>query len=85
MATRVNADSADHTYEYSGHTFTGQELGYHLGARGFPTTVFLFSDGNYLTPLPGFVEAENIMSVLSFLATDAFESESFEEYLARTR
>lgn len=85
VATRVNGDDSDTVYEFRGHSFTGQELGYHLGARGFPTTVFLFSDGNYLTPLPGFVDSENILFVLSFLATDAFENESFEDYLARTR
>lgn len=85
VVTRVDGDNSEDTYRFRDHALTGTELGYRLGARGFPTSVFLFPDGNYLTPLPGFVDADNFLTVLQYLATDAFEDESFEEFLGRTQ
>lgn len=85
VVTRVDGDNSEETYGFRDQTLTGSELGYHLGARGFPTTVFLFSDSRYLTPLPGFVEPANFINVLRYLATDAFEDESFEEFQRRTK
>jgi thioredoxin-related protein len=79
IATRVDGDSSEQ-YSFLGHTFSGTELAAQLGARGFPTTVFLFSSGQYIAPLPGFVDHERFVPVLSYISTDAFESQSFEEY-----
>jgi thioredoxin-related protein len=81
IATRVDGDSSDE-YSFMGRTFTGTELAFQLGARGFPTTVFLFPSGDYLTPLPGFVEHAMFVPVLRYLSTDAFETQSFEEFTA---
>lgn len=79
VATRVDGDS-DRPYTFMGRTFTGTQLAGQLGAQGFPTTVFLFSSGQYLTPLPGFVPSEMFVPVLQYISTDAFESQSFEEF-----
>lgn len=85
VVTRVDGDNAEDSYGFRDAKLTGSELGYHLGARGFPTTVFLFSDSKYLTPLPGFVEPTNFIHVLRYLATDAFEDETFEEFTRRVK
>lgn len=82
IATRVNADSSDDTYNLHGQTLTGIELGYHLGARGFPTTVFLSDEAQYLAPLPGFVAGADFLKVLRYIGTDAYETQDFETFLA---
>jgi thioredoxin-related protein len=79
VATRVDGDS-DRQYNFMGRSFTGTQLAGQLGAQGFPTTVFLFSTGQYLTPLSGFVPSEMFVPVLQYISTDAFESQSFEEF-----
>jgi thioredoxin-related protein len=81
IATRIDGDSSE-TYDFMGYNLTGSQLAGQLGARGFPTTVFLFPTGEYLTPLPGFVEHGMFVPVLKYLATDAFEKQSFEEFTA---
>lgn len=80
VATRVNADDPEDTYQYREHELSGPELGYHFNARGFPTTAFLLSSGDFLTPLPGYVEASDFLSVLRYIATDSYESTSFEDF-----
>lgn len=79
IATRIDGDS-DKQYSFMGHTFSGRELAAQLGAQGFPTTVFLYPTGQYLTPLPGFVERGRFLPVLRYISTDAFETTSFEDF-----
>lgn len=82
ITTRVNGDSSDDSYHLHGRTLSGVELGYHLGARGFPTTVFLNDEAQYLAPLPGFVAGADLMTVLRYIATDAYETQDFETFMA---
>ncbi|MFW5955108.1 MAG: thioredoxin family protein [Rhodothermales bacterium] len=80
ISTRVDADSSEEVYSLHDNELNGSEMGQYLGVRGFPTTVFLFSDSRYITPLPGFVESNNFLQVLKFIATDAFETQSFDDF-----
>lgn len=79
--TRLNLDETEKTYEFKGYTLTPSQLGSALGATGTPTTVFLASNGDYITRLPGFVNAEDYLNVLRFIQTKAYENTSFQEYL----
>ena len=51
-----------------------------LGASGTPTTVFLDSDGSYVTRLPGYHPADRFLEVLRFIGTEAYREMTFEEY-----
>jgi thioredoxin-related protein len=78
---RLNIDSVDDAVDFRGYRVTSAELAMGLGASGTPTTVFLDSAGNYITRLPGFVGADEFLQVLRFIGTEAYKSQSFENFL----
>lgn len=77
---RLNIDEMDDTLSFKGYTLSSAELAMGLGASGTPTTVFLDADGDYITRLPGYLGPEDFLTVLRFIATDAYRNQSFEEF-----
>ncbi|MBT8401133.1 MAG: thioredoxin fold domain-containing protein [Rhodothermia bacterium] len=77
---RLNIDEMDDTLSFKGYTLSSGELAMGLGASGTPTTVFLDTDGDYITRLPGYLGPEEFLTVLRFIATDAYLTKSFEEF-----
>lgn len=79
---RLDIDDSETRHDFKGYDLTSQELGYGLGAEGTPTTVFLDSNGDYITRLPGYADLEMFRQVLHYIGTKAFEEQTFEEYAA---
>lgn len=79
--TRLNLDETEQTHEFKGYTLTPSQLGSALGATGTPTTVFLASNGDYITRLPGFVGPDDYLNILKFIQTKSYETLSFQEYM----
>ena len=80
--TRLDFDATDRDVAFKGDTFTMQQMAYLLGAQGVPTVAFLAPDGNYITHVPGFVERDDFLDVLRFIATEAYKEQSWEEFVA---
>ncbi len=80
---RLNIEEDDQVIDFKGYSLTPAELASGLGAEGTPTTVFLASNGDYITRLPGFLEASEFIHVLKYIGSGAFESEPFQEYRGR--
>jgi thioredoxin-related protein len=78
---RINIGIADDTLSYKGYTLTSAQLGAGFGATGTPTTIFLESDGTYITRLPGFHEYDEFFRVLRFVGSESFRDMSFADYL----
>jgi len=55
------------------------------GVKGLPTLWFLSADGKRLTRLDGFVSAENLLPLLEFVATKAYETYDYQPWLERRR
>lgn len=83
IVSRLNIDEADDVVRFRGFEVSSAELAMGLGASGTPTTVFLTSTGDYITRLPGFVGPDEFMQVLAFIATEAYQTDSFESWLSR--
>ncbi len=77
---RLNIDEMDDSLSFKGYTLSSAELAMGFGASGTPTTVFLSPDGDYITRLPGYLGPEDFLTVLRFIATDAYQSQSFDEF-----
>ena len=77
---RLNLDDAETRHSFLGQDLTSQELGYALGAQGTPTTVFLTSEGEYITRCPGYWNLESFTKAVQFVATGAWEHQSFSEF-----
>ncbi len=78
---RVNGEESEDVIAFKEYTLSSQMLAQALGASGYPTTVFLASDGSYVTKLPGFSAPPDFLNVLGFISTDAYLTQDFEAYL----
>ena len=81
IATRLDGENQSDSLRFREYTLTPSELALGFGTEGYPTTVFLDSDGQYITRLPGFVNASKFTHVLSYVGTGAFKSVSYQDYL----
>lgn len=81
VMTRLDLDQANDTLDFMGYTLSSQILASSLGATSTPTTVFLASDKEYITRLPGFHQPAFFQQVLSFVGSDAVFETTFEAYL----
>lgn len=80
VLTRLNRDDTETTHTYRGERFTSLRLAQTLHADGVPTIVLLAPGGDYLLHLSGFVEPEPLHAVLSYVASGAYRTVSFEAY-----
>ena len=79
---RLNIDEEEDIIEFKGFTLTPAELAAGLGAEATPTTVFLDADGEYITRLPGFVDADEFKNVLKYIGSGVFRQKSYEAFRA---
>lgn len=80
---RLNIDEEENKISFMGYELSSAELASGLGAEGTPTIVFLSSKGEYITRLPGFIEADEFIYVLKYISDGSFKTESFKEYRSR--
>ncbi len=80
VLTRLDAENREDSIQFRDYTLTPADLSTGLGAQGFPTTVFLDADSEYITRLPGFLEAGEFLHVLGYVGSEAFIEQTFEEY-----
>ena len=81
VITQLNLEDFETEVSYKEHTLSIAELAYGLGASGTPTTVFLDGEGNYITRLEGFHPVDDFLNVLKFIASEAYTSQSFAEFM----
>lgn len=81
--TRLDIEATDDTVRYKDHTVSSSELAVGLGAQATPTTVFLDANGDYVTRLPGYVDAEGFMHVLRYLGTGAYRHQSYDDFVGQ--
>ena len=79
--TRLDIEDVETKLQFKGYDLTAAELAAGLGAEATPTTVFLDSEGDYITRLPGFVPPQDFQQVLEYIGSQAFKEKSFQDYL----
>lgn len=84
VLTRLDGENQSDSLRFREFTLTPSELAIGLGAQGYPTTVFLDAEGEYITRLPGFSEAPSFLTVLSYVGSNAFQQVTFDEYRTRS-
>lgn len=78
---KLNAE-ANEKISYAGQSMSPAEFARGMGVNGYPATVFLKSNGDPITLLPGYAEADRFIHVLSFIAENQYEKKKFADYLA---
>lgn len=85
VVTRLNGDDSASSLTFKTYTLTPAELAQGLMAQGFPTTVFLAADSEYITRLPGFVDAGEFLQILRFVGTEAYKTLTYEQFSRQTQ
>lgn len=80
---RLNIEDEEKSISFRGYELSQAELAAGLGAEATPTIVFLTEAGDYITRVPGFVDAEEFMHILKYMQTGRFKVESFQDYRLR--
>ena len=95
-AVKFNAEQAE-PIEFSGYTFTnktpnGARKGTHelaqallQGKMSYPSYVFMNENNQLITVVPGYIEAYNFLYILKYIGSDAFKTQSWEEYFKRAQ
>ena len=95
-AVKFNAEQAE-PIEFSGYTFTnknpnGVRKGTHelaqallQGKMSYPSYVFMNENNQLITTVPGYIEAYNFLYILKYFGSDAFKTQSWEEYFKRAQ
>ncbi|MFZ4620370.1 MAG: thioredoxin family protein [Bacteroidota bacterium] len=77
---KLNAEGAG-TISYDGKKISPAEFAQGMGVTGYPATLFMRSDGQPITLLPGYSEAGMFIHVLSFISENRYEKQKFADYL----
>ena len=95
-AVKFNAEQAE-PIEFNGYTFTnktpnGARKGTHelaqallQGKMSYPSYVFMNEENQLITIVPGYIEAYNFLYILKYIGSDAFKTQSWEEYFKRVQ
>ncbi len=60
---------------------TDAQLAAAFGVNGYPTTVFLASDGQPITAAPGYMKPDEFLHVLKYIGGDFYKKMEFPQYL----
>lgn len=79
VPVKLDGEGKD-TLEYAGERFTESGLADKLGSKGYPTTVFLNYDAEFMVKLDGYINKEVFLKVLQYIGEDVFEQKTFTEF-----
>jgi thioredoxin-related protein len=84
IPVRLDAEGRE-AATYEGRAYTGRTLAQRFRVNGYPTTIFLRSDGGYLVNVPGYVPADRFLLLLRYVGEGAMErGEDFDAFARRT-
>ena len=66
VTIKLDAEASEPA-SYDGRAFTSRSLAAHFRVTGYPTTLFLRSDGEHLVNVPGYVPADKFLLVLRYV------------------
>lgn len=80
ILVKLNGESEEQV-KYKGESLTAVSLARGFGVTGFPSVIFLESNGDAITKVPGFVNAEDFMPIIKFIGDGHYKKMKWEEYL----
>lgn len=84
VTIRLNAESSE-SVTYRGRSMTARSLASSFDVSGYPTTLFLTSDGEHLVNVPGYVEAGRFLLLLRYVGDGHMErGVRWDEFVKRS-
>jgi len=81
VAVKLNAER-DNIVNFKGKAYTEIDLARNFDVSGYPTTLFLASDGTVIGKIPGYIEAPVYKKILEYLTSGSYKSMSLDQYLS---
>jgi len=78
---RLNIDDSETQHQFKEYVLTSEQLGYALGAQGTPTTVFLESNGDYITRLDGYWNLDGFRKAVRYIGSKAYHNQRYDEFI----
>lgn len=78
---KVNGESKE-SITFKGQKTDGIGIARGFGVRGYPSIIFLDSNGDMLTMIPGFLNAEQFLPITLFIGNREYEKMEWEKFLA---
>ena len=79
VVIKLNAESKNKV-TFKDKEYSEAGIAQALGATGYPTIVFFESSGEPITSIPGYVDAERFLPVITFIGDGLYKSMTWEEY-----
>lgn len=73
-------ESSEHQIKYENQTVTEKQLTQMNQVTGFPTLVFMDSDGKPLGKIPGFIAAADMKGILQFISTESYKKMNYQTF-----
>lgn len=80
VSIRIFTDRKD-SITYKGKKFSAQEFAGYLGVEGLPTLVFMDSNGEFITKIPGYVNKDVFLPLIKYIDEGCYKNKiSFADY-----
>lgn len=81
---KLNAESNEEI-TYQGNKYTKAQFVSAFGITGYPATLFLSSNGEPITVVPGYIEPAMFTKILTFISEDVYKKKTFDDYLKEVK
>jgi len=79
VPVRLNAEAATRVH-YAGGEYSYREVAAGFGINSYPTTLFLAPDGKHLANAPGYLKAEDFLTILRYFGDGHYKNQTFKQY-----
>ncbi|MCU0612843.1 MAG: thioredoxin family protein, partial [Candidatus Eisenbacteria bacterium] len=81
---RIHAEDGKASLRYRDATYSNVQFTQAMGVRGFPSVAFFDKEGNAVTVVPGYIEAQTFIYMLSYVRDGCYARQmSFQEFMRR--
>jgi thioredoxin-related protein len=81
LAVPIDGESSE-KITYLGQTLTQADFTMKMKVEGFPTTVFMDSEGRVLEKRAGYIDAPTFLKMLDFISSQAYKTAKLDDYLS---
>ena len=76
---KINAES-EKKHEFRDGVFTEKQISAAFEVDGYPTTLFLTSEGELITSVPGYLKQKTFLAILEYMQGDHFKNTNWEQF-----
>jgi len=81
VIAKINGESSE-KITYLGKTMAQSDFTMAMKVSGFPSTLFMDSDGKVIGILPGYIEAPVYLKILHYISSESYKKMKLDDYLA---